>query len=100
LGEFAGDVDTERIDDRDNDERDERCDQAIFNGRGADSLARNLRKIGQEFKKNSPQISHPFRLYGKFHRCEIMRFRNLRLSKFRLVNFTTSDGAAGDGRKR
>ena len=49
MGEFAGDVDTEGVDDRDDDKRDERGDQTIFNGSGAGF-------IGQEFEKNSPQF--------------------------------------------
>jgi hypothetical protein len=68
LGEFVGDVDTEAVDDRDDRKSDERRDQAIFNGGGAALI-----------------------------RCESMPLRNLRLRKFRLVNFVTSDGADGAG---
>jgi hypothetical protein len=58
LSEFAGNVDTEGVDYRDNGERDERCDQTVFNGSDAGF-------ISQEFEKNSLQFSHPFRLRGK-----------------------------------
>jgi hypothetical protein len=89
LGEFVGQVDTEAVDDRDNNECDERGEQAIFNGSGAGF-------ISAEFKKNSLQ----FRILSgcaASARCEPMPFRNLRLRKFRLVNLMTSDGADGDG---
>ena len=50
MGEFAGQVDAEAVDQRDNGKRNERGDQAIFNGGGAGF-------IGQEFKKNSLQFA-------------------------------------------
>ena len=78
MGEFAGHVDTEGIDHRDNGERDERCDQTIFNGSGAGL-------ISLEFEKNSLQ----FRILSvarEFPRCEFMPKPNLRLRKFPLVN--------------
>jgi hypothetical protein len=78
LGEFAGDVDTEGVDYRDNGERDERCDQTIFNGSGAGF-------IRQEFEKNSLQFRI---LSGRAVSCrrEFMPWRILRLRKFQLVN--------------
>jgi hypothetical protein len=78
LGEFAGEVDTEGVDDRDNGERDEGCDQTIFNGGGAGF-------ISQEFEKNSLQFAS-FQVAREVPRCEFMALQNLRLRKFRLVN--------------
>jgi len=49
LGEFVGQVDTEAVDDRDNDECDERGEQAIFNGSGAGFISQELRKIRFNF---------------------------------------------------
>ncbi len=89
MGEFAGHVDTEGVDHRDNGERDERCDQTVFNGSGAGL-------ISQEFEKNSLQ----FRILSgcaASRQCEPMPLRNLRLRKFRLVNFMTNHAADDDG---
>jgi hypothetical protein len=91
-GEHGDQIDTEALDDRDNGERDACGDQTIFNGGGAGF-------VSQKFKKNSLQ----FRILSgcaTSRRCEPMPFRNLRLRKFRLVNFMTNHAADGDGWKR
>ena len=75
MGEFVGQVDTEAVDDRDNDKCDERGEQAIFNGSGAGF-------ISQEFKNNSLQFRILSGCAGN-PRYEPMPFRNLRLRKFR-----------------
>jgi hypothetical protein len=87
-GEHGDQIDTEALDDRDNGERDAGSDQTIFNGDGAGF-------VSQEFKKNSLQ----FRILSgcaASRRCEPMPFWNLRLRKFRLVNFMTNHAADDD----
>ena len=89
MGKFVGQVDAEAVDYRDDRKSNERCDQAIFNGGGAGF-------VGQEFKKNSLQ----FRILSgcaASRQCKPMPFRNLRLRKFRSVDFMTNHGAEGDG---
>jgi len=81
-GELGDQIDTEALDDRDNGERDACGDQTIFNGGGAGFVSQEIKKNSLQFRILSGCAGNP--------QCEPMPFQNLRLRKFRLVNFMTN----------